>query len=309
MQAFWESAARQNDQAHWLVLSDYLDENGLPSVAAAMRRAAEARPPGEGLPPEELLPLAAEAGQRRIVQQLLDRGVRHYNHAQRAAARAGQIEILALLLQDAARIRGEGRPIFHHAMGPVDPHSYYWMMLGWRPEDQPLCEAEALLDAAKAGQKGSVELLLSHTGAVGYGEAIRGAAMGGHRAMVEWLLERGAPLGQGLSGAVYAGPRGMIEFMLARGAEPSEHTCAMAAAYRAADVVDLLLRHGGSPDWGLSDAACRGRKDIVELLLRRGAKPDVRALNAARGAGHAQVAELLARHGASLGRVGNVGRG
>jgi ankyrin repeat protein len=92
----------------------------------------------------------------------------------------------------------------------------------------------------------------------------------------------------------------MIEFLLARGAEPSEHTCAMAAAYRAPDVVDLLLRHGGSPNWGLSDAACRGRKDVVELLLRRGAKPDARNLRAARDAGHGEIADLLARHGATL---------
>ena len=259
MQAFWESAFRQNDQARWLVLSDYLEENGLPSVAAALRRAAEAVPPGEGLSPEELLPLAAEAGQRSVVQQLLERGVRHYNHAQTAAARAGQNEVLALLLQDAARIRGERRPIFHQAMGPVDEYSYDWMMLDWRPEDQCLCEAEALVEAAKAGHKGSVELLLSHTGAAGYGEALRGAAMGGQREIVEWLLERGAPPGQGLSGAVYAGPRVMIEFMLARGAETDQLTCAMAASYRDLGVVGVLLRHGGSPNWGVWAADCRGR--------------------------------------------------
>jgi hypothetical protein len=309
MQAFWESAYQQNDQAHWLVLSDYLDENGLPSVAAAMRRAAGARPPGEGLPPEELLPLAAEAGQRQIVQQLLERGVRHYNHAQRAAARAGQNEVLGLLLEDAARTRGEGHHIFHQDMGPVDPYSYDWMMRDWRPEDEPVCEPEALVDAAKAGQKGSVESLLRYTGAAGYGDAIRGAAMGGHREIVGWLLGRGAPPGEGLSGAVYAGRREMIEYMLDRGAEPSELICAMAAAYRDPDVVDLLLRHGGSPNWGLSDAACRGRKDIVEFLLQRGAKPDVRNLHAARDAGHAQIAQLLAKHGATLGRGGHVGTG
>jgi hypothetical protein len=309
MQAFWETAYRQNDQAHWLVLSDYLDERGLPSVAAALRRAAGARPPGEGFPPEELLPLAAEAGQRQVVQQLLERGVRHYNHAQRAAARAGQTEVLALLLEDAARIRGKGHPIFHEDMGPVDGYSYDWMMLDRRPEDEPVCEAEALVDAAKAGHRGTVELLLSHSGAGGYGDAIRGAAMGGQWELVESLLERGAPPGQGLCGAVYAGPKEMIEFMLARGAEPSELICATAAAYRDRDVVDLLLRHGGSPNWGLSDAACRGRKDIVEFLLQKGAKPDVRNLHAAKDAGHAQIAELLARHGATPGCEGDVGTG
>jgi hypothetical protein len=261
-------------------------------------------PPGEGLPPEALLALAAEAGQRKVVKQLLERGVRHYNHAQRAAARAGQTEVLALLLEDAARIRSQGHWIYHEDMRPVDPFTYDWMMLDQRPEDQHVCESEVLVDAANAGHKGSVELLLNCTGAAGYGEAIRGAAMGGQRALVEWLLERGAPRGEGLSGAVYAGPREMIEFMLARGAEPREPTCAMAAAYRDLEVVDLLLRHGGSPNWGLSDASCRGRKDIVEFLLQRGAKPDVRNLRAALDAGHLQIAKLLERHGASLGRAG-----
>jgi ankyrin repeat protein len=83
----------------------------------------------------------------------------------------------------------------------------------------------------------------------------------------------------------------------------------MAAAYRDRDVVDLLLRHGGSPNWGLSDAACRGRKDIVEFLLQKGAKPDVRNLHAARDAGHAQIAQLFERHGATLGREGHAGTG
>src|SRR5262249_28108061 len=146
---------------------------------------------------------------------------------------------------DAARTRGQGRPIFHEDLGPVDPYSSEWMMLGRRPEDEPVYEAEALVDAAKAGHQGSVELLLSYTGAAGYGEAIRGAALGGQREMVEWLLGRGAPPGQGLSGAVYAGPREVIEFLLGRGAAPDELTCAMAAAYRAPDIVDLLLRHVG----------------------------------------------------------------
>jgi hypothetical protein len=305
MQAFWESAYRQNDQAHWLVLSDYLDENGLPSVAAAMRRAAEAMPPGQGLAPEQLLPLAAEAGQRTIVQQLLERGVRHYNHAQRAAARAGQTEVLALLLADAARLRSQGDWISHEELVPVDPYSYSWMMFDWRPEDESVLEAEALVDAARAGHKRSVELLLGCTGAGGYGDAMRGAAMGGHRELTEWLLERGAPPEEGLRGAVFAGPREMIEWMLARGAVPSESICALAAAYRDLEIVDLLLRHGGSPSWGLADAACRGRKDVVEFLLERGAKPDARHLRAAADAGHAPIAELLARHGATLGRAGN----
>lgn len=302
MQAFWESAYRQNDRAHWLALSDYLDQNGLASAAAAVRRAATARPPGEGLPPEEVLPLAAEAGQLQIVRKLLEKGVPHYNHAQRAAVRAGQAEVLALLLEDAARIlRDQGRYIFHYDLGPVDPYSWEWMMLDRRPEDEPVAEREALVDAAKAGQKGSVELLLSYTGAVGYGDAVRGAARGGQRELVEWLLGLGAPPEEGLRGAVYTGPKEMIEFMLAQGAKPDELICAMAAVYRGLDVVDLLLRHGGSPSWGLSDAACRGRKDIVEFLLQRGAKPDVRNLNAARGAGQTQIAELLERHGAALG--------
>jgi len=155
MQTFWESAYRQNDQAHWLALSDYLDENGLPSVAAALRGAAEGMPPGEGLPPEVLLPLAVEAGQREVVQQLLERGVGHYNHAQRAAARAGQNEILGLLLEDAARIRSQGRPILHDGLGPIDPFTYDAILAHSRPEDEPVCEREALVDAAKAGHQGA----------------------------------------------------------------------------------------------------------------------------------------------------------
>jgi ankyrin repeat protein len=305
MQDFWESAYQQNDPVHWLVLSDYLDENELPSVAAALRRAAEAVPPGAGLQPEQLLPLAAEAGQMKVVQQLLERGVGHYNHAQRAAARAGQNEVLAVLLEDAARRCRQGGWILHEDIGPTDPFSFDLMMVERRPENEPVCESEALVDAAKAGRQRTVELLLSYGGATGYGDAIRGAAMGGQREIVEWLLERGAPPQEGLSGAVYAGPREMIAFLLDRGAEPDSLTCATAAAYRDLSVVDLLLQHGGSPNWGLSDAACRGRKDTVEFLLQRGAKPDAHNLSAAINAGHLQIAELLERHGAALGREGS----
>src|SRR5262245_40109963 len=154
MRALWEAAYRANDRAHWLALSDYLDENGHPSVAAALRQAAEATSSEEGLSPEELLPLAAEAGQGPIVQRLLERGVRHYNHAQRAAVRAGQTEVLRLLLEDAVRIVGQGRLVLHEALGAIDPHTYDMMTVDWRPEDEPVWEAEALVDAAKAGQKG-----------------------------------------------------------------------------------------------------------------------------------------------------------
>jgi hypothetical protein len=183
------------------------------------------------------------------------------------------------------------------------------MMVDWRPENEPVCEPEALVDAAKAGRKRIVELLLTYAGAAGYGHAIRGAAMGGQRELVEWLLGRGAPPEEGLRGAVYGGPREMVEFMHDRGAEPGELICAMAASYRDPDVMDLLLRHGASPNWGLSDAACRGRKDIVEFLLQMGARPDVRNLRAARDSGDAQIVELLARQGAAPGRQGQVGTG
>jgi hypothetical protein len=299
IQAMWEAAYRHNDKAHWLVLSDYLEELGLPAVAAAMRQAVEASPPGDGLSREEQLPLAAEAGQCPIVRKILEQGVVHYNHAQRAAARAGQDEALLLLLEDAVRIRGEKRWVHHEKPGPMDGYSYDWAMLDRRPETEPVHEPEALVDAGEAGHRSTLELFLKYTGPAGRGGAIRGAARGGHQSIVEWLLEAGAPLGEALSGAVYAGPRTMIEFLLDRGAEPSELICALAAALRDMEIVELLLQHGGSPNWGLSDAAEHGRKDVVEFLLRQGAKPDARNLRAAIHNGHSDIAELLQRHGAT----------
>ena len=149
-------------------------------------------------------------------------------------------------------------------------------------------------EAAAAGQLERVKQLIGANATLAKSYSPDGfpvcalAAVFGHRAVTECLVERGADVnamatnGTGytaLTGAVASGHREIVAWLLAQGAD---------ANYR--------YGPGHSP---LLEAAANGHLEIVKLLLERGADLNARAddgqtpLSLAEARGHQPVAEFL----------------
>lgn len=254
---------------------------------------------------------AAKRGDLRAVEAALDRGMEidPFNGAPlNWALHEGHVEMVRLLIERGARI------------GPDD-----------------------LVRAARNGTVEVARLVLEHgldVNAVGDDVSTRdlplfGAAEKGNRAMVEFLLERGAdPLaanGAGttaLMGAAKAGDPELVRRFLELGVDVNargDGLTAMPALLFAAkagnpETVRLLLDAGAdasdvAPDGGttLYLAAGTGNVEVGELLIAAGVDPNRRlnpiralggdgrtALMAAAEAGHVHFVRLLIREGADV---------
>lgn len=189
-----------------------------------------------------------------------------------------------------------------------------------------------LHEAAKAGDAGAVREILARDPyrvsdrRDGKLTALHLAAAAGHAAVIEQLLGAGASPGardqQGATPLHRAAGHGhavVVAALLARGARPSPvneagetplHEAARAGHVEAAAA---LLDHGANPNARgqcggspLEAAALAGQRQAAELLLSRGALANARSSahaeaytpwRAAQDAGHAELAELLLRHG------------
>jgi ankyrin repeat protein len=152
------------------------------------------------------------------------------------------------------------------------------------------------------------------------------AAHAGRIEVVRLLIAKGADIGARAQGgatpmhmAALGGHAEIVELLLSRGADVNVTTSStstplhLAAREGHAKLVELLLRHGAEIEsrrahflyTPLMDAAHNGHVEVVAVLLRNGADLKPRsmetstALGLARAAGHAAVADLLQRHGAT----------
>ena len=94
-----------------------------------------------------------------------------------------------------------------------------------------------------------------------------GAAAGGHKELVQLMLDKGANnYNDGLACAALGGHMGLVQLMLDKGADPNN---------------------------GLSGAALGGHLDIVQLMLDKGATNLDYALIVSEHFGHTECAELI----------------
>ncbi len=131
-------------------------------------------------------------------------------------------------------------------------------------------------------------------------DAVWGAALGGHFALVMYLLvSHEASVNSALTGASIGGHVALLKYLLTwEGA--SLDTAVWGAAISGQIILVLdLLKKGASLDYAVRGAAFGGQVALVKKLLLRGASLDLAVYGAATG-GHTPLIEFLIKQGASI---------
>ena len=255
-------------------------ENGS-TAAVRMLLEAGADPNRELLSGETPVMVAARAGSAKVVRQLaaadadLDRQGSRGQTALMWAAAQRHSEVVAALLEAGADV-GVRSDVWTQVMA-VPPHS--------RPEynrEIPHGGNTALLFAVRAGDLASAKVLIAagadvdDADAWGVSAAVL-AAHGGHRELLEFLLENGADPNAADAGfaalhdAVMRNDRRMVAALLAHGADPNQPLLTWTPTRRASrDHHYPPPFVGASPFWL---AARFARIDLMRMLADHGADP------------------------------------
>jgi ankyrin repeat protein len=291
--------------------------------------------------PFELLS-AASVGDLQLLQQLLDGGLSPEAGtpagwtALHAAAMAGQLESMQLLLQrgapvEAATLQGGYVPL--HSAARAGQMGAMQLLLGAKAKVHAADHKGKipLFHATLTGSVGSVQVLLDAGADASC--PLRMAAWHGHYQLVRLLISRGANVNQRsqcklqepvLHVAARRGPTEIVQELLAAGADvsavdarPNRLTAlhmAAQAGHHAYGIVQLLLAHGadvnatdGDGVPALQLAVYLGQAEVVKLLLAAGAcvqhaslEKGLTALHRAAAGGNVEVTELLLSAGADI---------
>ena len=212
-----------------------------------------------------------------------------------------------------AGYRGDTTNLEKHSSGAID-----WYVCGaalaGRTELVLQCLAlgehvsrgDALEGAAAGGHKDLVQILLDK--GVSPKPGLFGAAMGGHLDLVQLMLDKGAKPNMGLRGAAMGGHLNIVKLMFEHGADEKDKALASASGFGHCDIVQFLLQRGTDPNDGLRAAANMGQAAVLKLLL---AHPNIRVnekdyqgktpLDHATEKGHTECVNLLRAAGGKRG--------
>ncbi|KAL2816405.1 ankyrin repeat-containing domain protein [Aspergillus cavernicola] len=251
-----------------------------------------------------LIRLAASAGEESFVKRLLarytaaDPGILEVSIALVSAARNGHISVMKQLIKSGANI---------------DICCY---------DDDEWCEVTPLQLAVKYGHRAAVSLLLEEGCMLedlpdDGGDLLCEAARAGNKEIVDLLLNAGiSPSLESieenpLTAAIRGGNMEIISLLLDKnvdvsGEDPSGFTPLMLAVREQNDqATALLIKRGAHLHWCLPNAVEKGSETLVRLLLLKGADPnqmyesiDQTALGMAARMGHMKITNLLLEHGA-----------
>jgi len=165
---------------------------------------------------------------------------------------------------------------------------------------------DALMGAAAGGHKDLVQILLDK--GVKPKTGLIGAAMGGHLDLVQLMLDKGANPKMGLMGAAMGGHLNIVKLMFEYGANEKDEALEVASGLGHCDIVQFLLQRGADPNGGLKSAAEMGQAAVLKLLL---AHPNIRVnekdskgktpLDYATEKGHIECVNLLRAAGGKRG--------
>jgi len=144
--------------------------------------------------------------------------------------------------------------------------------------------------------------------------ALRGAVDGGHKEIVELLVEKGADVEGSmyewlspLEQAVSLGHKEIVEFLISKGADVN-NTLIHAIDSRDIEFFEFLISKGADVNNSvMNNAAYRGNIEIVKVLIAKGFDIDAYgrdALYAAVSANHVKTAALLIENGADVNVLG-----
>ncbi|KAJ6438991.1 Cytoplasmic 60S subunit biogenesis factor REI1 [Purpureocillium lavendulum] len=200
--------------------------------------------------------------------------------------------------------------------------------------ERPLTVAEAIDVVAvriNEGQRGVLSRGLTVNAQGGeYGNALQAASYGGHREIVQLLMDNGADVnaqggmfGNALQAASYGGHREIVQLLMKHGVNINFQFgnygySLQAASYRGhQEIVQLLMNNGadvraqgGQYGNALQAASYGGHPEIVQLLMDNGADINARdgeygnALQAASYGGHREIMQLLMDNGADVNAQG-----
>jgi hypothetical protein len=107
---------------------------------------------------------------------------------------------------------------------------------------------------------------------------LEGACWGGHRDLVELMIDKGADLwDEGLVAACRGGHRDLVEWMIDKGADDWNWGLEAACHGGHRDLVELMITKGDERgfafnwNWGLKAACNGGHCDFVEWMINKGA--------------------------------------
>jgi ankyrin repeat protein len=263
--------------------------SGLPEAAKLGNQPiVEALLSGQADPNLGLMP-AVQAGKGRIVELLVTRGA-NPNPAMPFAVKSNDTNLVTVLL----RANADGR----------DPQ-----LMGIAAGNQNLAMVKMLLTAgadANAGMEAAVtansldvtRFLLDNKADGSNPRFIALGARNGNQAMVVMFLERGADPTAGLGGAVVGGHAALVDYLLknkANGTDP--RLIAHAAGKGDARVTALLLAAGAEAEAGMKTGVTSGSAEVVTMLVKAGAsaKAPEYILSACQ-AGNTALAVVLLKH-------------
>ena len=154
--------------------------------------------------------------------------------------------------------------------------------------------SDAEIKIFRAGYTGNTATLENLKDKKHIGIYCMGAAAAGNKELVLQCLDKGEKPDWGLWGAALGGHMAIVQLMLSKGATDYDSGLFGAAAGGHMDIVQLMLSKGATDyDGGLFGAAMSGHMDIVQLMLDKGATDLDSALEAAEDNGHTECAELI----------------
>jgi len=259
---------------------------------------------------------AVSAGQKEVTVYLLSQAIDINAKTQdghtllHQASKAGMLEMVASLIAKGAEVDAKSddgsTPLQNAARAGQEAVVRLLIAKGADVNTASNDGRHPLGDAALAGHEAIVKLLLANgakvnLGAEGRGSAVHAAAFGGHSSILDIVIANGADVNTVSRNGT----------PLHQAASPlGSNTKAM--DNRSARMVEKLLTHGAEVDakhprqgsTPLYGAVTRGRYRTAEVLIAAGANVNATdnegktLLSLAKEAGHAEIIELLLKHGA-----------